>query len=36
MRAFLLPFLFALLAAIPAKVLAADGNDDLRQFVNGS
>ncbi len=36
MRAFLLPFLFALLCAFPAKVLAADGNDGLRTFINGS
>lgn len=35
MRAFLLPFLFALLAALPVRALAADPNEDIRRYVNG-
>lgn len=36
MRAFLLPFVFALLAALPAIARAQDANDDLRRYLNGS
>lgn len=36
MRAFLLPFVFALLAALPALAQAQDPNEDLRRYVNGT